>query len=82
MRRAADGGDAGAQFNLGERFGRASLHESATTAESRVESYKWFSLAAAQNYRDALTRSDAATLRMTREEVAEGNSRVKAFVVA
>lgn len=82
MRRAADGGDAGAQFNLGERFGRASLHDSATTAESRVESYKWFSLAAAQNYRDALTRSEAAITGMTREEVAEGNSRVKAFVVA
>jgi TPR repeat protein len=77
MRRAAGGGDAGAQFNLGDRLGRAT-----EAAESRIESYKWFKLAAAQDYRDALTRSDAATIRMSREEVAEGNCRVKAFVTA
>jgi TPR repeat protein len=83
MRRAAEGGDAGAQFNLGDRHDQASIHGSATDApESRVESYKWFKLAAAQDYRDALTRSDAATIRMSREEVAEGNCRVKAFVTA
>jgi TPR repeat protein len=81
MLRAANGGDAGAQFHLGERLSRASIQGSATEApESRVESYKWYSLAAAQNYRDAVTRSDSATMRMTREEVTEGLSRVKAFV--
>lgn len=82
MRRAANGGDAGAQFNLGERFSRANVQGSETDAmESRVESYKWFALAAAQNYRDALARSDSATMRMSREEVAEGNRRVQTFAV-
>jgi TPR repeat protein len=81
IRRAANGGDAGAQFFLGDRYGRASVRESEGEAgESRIESYKWFKLAAAQGYRNAMTRSDSATLRMTREEVAEGNRRVDTFV--
>jgi len=81
IRRAANGGDAGAQFNLGDRYDRASIRGSEMdAAESRVEAYKWFILAGAQNYRNALARSDSATMRMTREEVTEGNLRVKAFV--
>jgi len=81
IRRAANGGDAGAQFNLGDRYGRASVRGSEMDAgESRVESYKWFKLAAAQNYRDALARSDSATLRMSRAEVIEGNRRVSTFI--
>jgi TPR repeat protein len=80
VRRAADGGDAGAQFNMGDRYARASMHGSEMdAAESRIESYKWFTLAAAQNYRDALLCADSATMKMTREEVMEGNRRVKAF---
>ena len=83
IRRAAEGGDAGAQFNMGDRCARANLLTStADAAESRIESYKWYTLAAAQQYREALTRSDAATMRMTREEVTEGNRRVKAFVAS
>jgi TPR repeat protein len=79
IRRAADGGDAGAQFDMGERYGLASVHGSEMdAAESRVESYKWFTLAAAQSYRNALARSDSATMRM--KEVTEGNRRVKTFV--
>lgn len=80
IRRAAEGGDAGAQFDMGERYARASVHGSEMdVAESRVEAYKWFTLAAAQNYHNALLRSDSATMRMTREEVGEGNRRVKSF---
>jgi uncharacterized protein len=83
IRRAADGGDSGAQFNMGDRYARASMHGSEMdAAESRIESYKWFTLAAAQSYRDALVRSDSATMKMTREEVTEGNRRVNTFVAA
>jgi uncharacterized protein len=83
IRRAADGGDAGAQFNMGDRFGRASVHGTEiNAAESRIESYKWFKLAAIQEYRDALARADSATLRMTREEVTEGERRVNSFITA
>ena len=80
FRRAANGGDAGAQFNLADRYGRFSMHgPEVDESESRIESYKWFKLAAAQGYGDALARSDTATLRMTHEEVAEGNRRVTQF---
>jgi len=81
IRRAAQGGDAGAQFNLGDRCAHASTHGADTAApESRIESYKWFKLAAAQGYGSAVDRCDAATMRMTHEEVNEGNRRVKDFV--
>lgn len=80
MRRSAQHGDPGAQFDMGARCERATAHLAAAEAsESRVECYKWFTLAAAQNYRDAQLRSDAQTERMTREEVTEGNRRVQAF---
>ncbi|MBI3260408.1 MAG: sel1 repeat family protein [Ignavibacteriae bacterium] len=83
IQRAAHGGDAGAQFNLGDRCGRASNHGiEADAPESRIESYKWFKLAAAQGYRDSLARCDAATMRMTHEEVSEGNRRVTDFVLS
>ena len=83
IRRAAEGGDAGAQFDLGERYARASVHGSEMdVVESRIEAYKWFTLAAAQEYRNALIYSDSATMRMTRDEVIEGNRRVKAFTTS
>jgi hypothetical protein len=83
IRRAADLGDAGAQFNLGNRYQRASLTGVEMDAvESRIEAYKWFRLAAAQNYRGAMTLCDSATLRMTRDEVTEGNRRADAFALA
>lgn len=83
IRRAAEGGDAGAQFNLGERCARSTPGDSEqTAAESRIQCYKWFTLAAAQQYRDALARADSATLRMSRQEVTEGNRQVKAFVAS
>lgn len=83
IRRAAEGGDAGAQYDLGNRFSRACAGGSEMDAsESRTEAYKWFTLAAAQNYRDAQGRADSATMKMTRQEVAEGNRRVKIFAAA
>ncbi|HTD68170.1 MAG TPA: tetratricopeptide repeat protein [Candidatus Limnocylindria bacterium] len=81
IRRAANGGDAGAQFNLGNRDSHTDAHGPTTdTSESRIESYKWFKLAAAQGYGQALERCDAATMRMTQEEVSEGNRRAVGFV--
>ncbi len=85
IRRAANGGDAGAQFDLGNRCGRSTIDgtdQDQLASEARIESYKWYTLAAAQGYRNAVDRSDSATLRMTREEVTEGNRRVAAFVAA
>lgn len=83
IRRAADGGDAGAQYNMANRYARSCLHGSEMDAsESRIEAYKWFTRAAAQDYRDSVLRSDSATVKMTREEVAEGNRRVKAFATS
>jgi len=83
FQRAADGGDAGAQYNMGDRYSRSGMRGFETdSSESRIESYKWFTLAAGQEYRDALSQSDAVTMRMTREEVTEGNRRVQAFVSA
>ena len=83
IRRAAHGGDAGAQFDMGERYSRTGARGSEMDAvESRIEAYKWFTLAAAQFYGNSQMRSDSATLQMTREEVAEGNRRVRDFVAA
>jgi hypothetical protein len=83
IRRAADGGDAGAQYDMGERTARSCTQGSAQEiSEARIETYKWFTLASAQEYRDAQFRSDTSTMRMTREEVSEGNRRVKLFGAA
>jgi uncharacterized protein len=80
IRRAAEGGDAGAQYNLGKRYSRAcAIGSEMDASESRTEAYKWFTLAAAQKYRDAQLRADSATMKMTREEVTEGNRRVRTF---
>jgi uncharacterized protein len=82
IRRAAQGGDAGAQFDLGDRCARESLHGSDTDAvESRIEAYKWFTLAAAQQYRNASIQCDSTSIRMTREDIIEASRRAKAFVV-
>jgi len=81
MRRAADGGDAGAQFNLANRCYRASMKIAASTAaESRIEAYKWYRLAAAQGYGTSQNSSDVVTMSMSREEVTQGNQRATAFV--
>jgi TPR repeat protein len=68
MRKSAEQGDAGAQFNLGIRCHRSSLDESETdAAESRIESYKWLHLAAAQGYREATASWEQVVLAMSHE---------------
>ena len=81
IRKSAEQGDAGAQFNLGVRCQRSSQVESEhEAAESRIESYKWYHLAAAQGYREATTSWEMLTLKMSREDVGQGNRRVAAFL--
>lgn len=81
IRRAANGGDAGAQFNLGKRCSQTGVAGSERDAmEARVESYKWFTLSAAQSYHHAVESSDAAKLMMKDAEITEGDRRVAAFV--
>ena len=80
--RAAKQGDAGAQFHLGDSCQRASFKQGpAEAAESRIEAYKWYRLAAAQGYGDSAKSWSSLTLNMTRADVATGNQRVAAFEI-
>ncbi len=83
IRRSADGGDAGAQFNMGDGCYRESMNPTVNNAaESRIEAYKWDRLAADQGYGASQNSCDTVTLRMTREEVAEGIQRASAFAAS
>ena len=79
--KAAEQGDAGAQFNLGTRCHRSRVNETDSDAgESRIESYKWLQLAAAQGYNQANATCERVALGMTQEEVTEGAHRVASFL--
>jgi hypothetical protein len=79
--KAAQLGDPGAQYNLGERLHRASYDElPAVAAESRIEAYKWYRLAAGQGYQNSENAYTTLTLNMTRADVTDGIERVAAFV--
>jgi len=81
-RRAAEGGDAGAQHALGMRCHRSSVdRQQIDSIESRIEAYKWFNLAAAQGYQGSASARERVTLDMTRDEVTDGNQRAAAFTV-
>jgi TPR repeat protein len=83
MRLAASQGDAGAQHYLGTKHRRDSFEGLAKDAlESNLEAYKWFHLAAAQGYRASDTARDGVAIRLTREQVAEGNHRASASLSA
>jgi TPR repeat protein len=74
--KAALGGDGAAQFKMGTSCHRASLTGKPEHAcESRLEAYKWFQLAASQGYQGSDAARASLILRMTREDVAEGNKR-------
>jgi TPR repeat protein len=80
IRRAAEGGAAAAQHNLGGRCHRASIHErQEDVIESRIEAFKWLSLASAQSHQGSAAACERVTLSMTGEEVAEGNHRTAKF---
>lgn len=81
-RQAAEGGDIGAQHLLGSSLHRASMDRGRSDGvESRVEAYKWFHLAADQGCRDSAAACERLALRMTREQVMDGNHRAAEFVV-
>src|ERR1051325_2743741 len=85
IRRAADAGDAGAQFNCGNRCYRemiAMTDRTVDVARLRIEGYVWFQLAAAQGYRGSDASRNRLTVWMTHAEVAEANQRVARFVPA
>jgi TPR repeat protein len=78
--KAAQQGDAGAQFHLGNNCHRASFRQvPADASESRIEAYKWYRLAAAQGYQGSEMAHATLTLNMTRADVAAGNQRFAAF---
>ncbi len=79
--KAAQQGDAGAQFNLGNSYHHGSFSQLPdAAAESRIEAYKWYRLAAAQGYLGSEVAHAALTLNMTRADVAAGNRRFRAFL--
>jgi TPR repeat protein len=78
--RSARLGDAGAQFKMGDNCYRASLWQMPPDdAESRIEAYKWYRLAAAQGYKGSEASFSSLSLKMTWEDVAASNARVAAF---
>ena len=78
--RAAQQGDAGAQYHLGVRCQRVSFEQSpADAAESRIEAYKWYRLAAAQGYQGSSSACATLTFTMTHADVTAGDQRVVAF---
>ena len=78
FRKAAQQGDAGAQHRMGWLCEHASFR-GIGAAESKIEAYKWYSLAAAQTYADSNFARLKLTLRMEREQVAEGGRRAASF---
>jgi TPR repeat protein len=80
--KAANLGDAGAQYHLGDSCHRASIVQApAEAAESRIEAYKWYRLAAAQDYRNSVMAWSNLTLNMSRADVAAGDQRVAEFEI-
>ncbi len=78
--KAAQQGDAAAQFHLGMMHHRISLSGYPKEApESKIEAYMWFQIAAAQGYKDSASACETMSLAMTCEEVADGNRRAASF---
>jgi hypothetical protein len=66
-RKAADQGNAPAQCNLGWMF-----ETGKGVAQNFTEAYRWYNLAAAQGNKIAVTNRDKIVLRMTPEQISEG----------
>ena len=82
IRKAAEGGDAGAQFRLGSRCHRSSIdHLEPNALERRVEAYKWFHLAAQQGYQGSAAARERIALTMSRDEVTDGDRQAAAFTI-
>lgn len=80
--RSARLGDAGAQLKMGDSLHFASLTQlPPVAAESRIEAFKWYRLAAAQDFPGSETSCGALSMKMTWEEVATGNMRAAIFKI-
>ena len=81
MSKAAQLGDAGAQYELGIRQHRLSMDRAEEEAiELKTEAYKWLQLAAAQGYGDSEIGCESVAMDMNHSGVIEGKRRAEAFV--
>ena len=74
FRKAAEQGLAEAQFNLGLMY---QLGQGVAT--NKVESYKWYNLAASQGVKNAFVARELLAREMTREEIADAQRRAAGF---
>jgi len=65
--RAADAGDAAAQFELGRKYAQGQGR-----IQDYVQAYKWLNLAAAGGYRPAAALRDSLVLKMSKDQIGEG----------
>ena len=78
--RGAAQGDAGAQYHLGVHCHRTSmLNDGGPVRESRIEAYKWFTLAFNQGDRKAGKNRDTVLSRMSPDELEKGEQKVREF---
>jgi hypothetical protein len=83
FQKAADLGDAGAQFRLAELSHRAvRIGALPDDRLARIDAYKWYRLAADQGYHGAEARCESVNLKMSRDEVVEAIRRVAVFNAA
>jgi len=83
FRKAADQGDAGAQFQMGKRCQRDSFNPSEpASGEAKIEAFKWFTLAAAQGYKDSEMFLERVNLYLTVKEINEGQRRSAVVLAA
>jgi hypothetical protein len=81
--KAAERGYPEAQHTLGLWCRRASFKDSpAGAVESTLEAYKWFRLASAQGCKGSEAQFECLAVRMTQQQVIEGNRRVAIFPAA
>jgi TPR repeat protein len=81
--KAAQQGYAEAQHSLGLWCCRAIFKGlPADAKESAIEAYKWFRLASVQGCKGSEAEFQCLAMRMTREQVLEGNRRATTFVAA
>jgi TPR repeat protein len=78
--KAAEQGDAGAQFHLGMSCHRETFDPARTdSVECKIEALKWLLMAAAQEYQNAEASCNGLILKMSHEELAESNRRMAAL---
>jgi len=65
---------------MGKRCQRDSFNATnENPGEAKIEAFKWFTLAAAQGYKDSAMYLERVNLILTREEIDEGQRRCALF---